>query len=134
MQETHKYREFSSYSGLDRVALIFGMPLLPAIGILTLSMFTMLACAAMFGIVGFLFALLFVPFVFLLRTICANDDRALEIMALELRYKFKRRGYNEFGKTLTYLPERYFRHQKINEHNTLFDSEDAYVIQKRSQK
>lgn len=115
--ETKQYREFSSYNGLDRTALFMGIPLLPAIGLLTMSVFVMFIGLIFFGIVGFLFILLLTPFAFFLRSITYNDDKALEMLALELRYRSKRKAFEEFGNTLTYMPERYLRYKETNEQN-----------------
>lgn len=115
--ETKQYREFSSYNGLDRTALFMGIPLLPAIGLLTMSVFVMFIGLIFFGIVGFLFILLLTPIAFFLRSITYNDDKALEMLALELRYRSKRKAFEEFGNTLTYMPDRYLRYKETNEQN-----------------
>lgn len=115
--ETKQYREFSSYNGLDRTALFMGIPLLPAIGLLTMSVFVMFIGLIFFGIVGFLFILLLTPITFFLRSITYNDDKALEMLALELRYRSKRKAFEEFGNTLTYMPDRYLRYKETNEQN-----------------
>lgn len=112
-----EYREFSSYKALDRTALFMGVPLLPAVLILTLSVFIMFVGLAFFGIVGFLFLLLLAPVAFFLHTITLNDDKATDIMMLELRFRAKRTAYEEFGNTLTFQPDRYLRYAKVNEQN-----------------
>lgn len=112
-----EYREFSSYKALDRTALFMGIPLLPAVLLLTLSVFIMFVGLYFFGIIGFLFALLLFPVAFFLRTITFNDDKATDIMMIELRFRAKRMAYEEFGNTLTFQPDRYLRYEKTNEQN-----------------
>ena len=112
-----EYREFSSYKALDRTALFMGIPLLPAVLLLTLSVLIMFVGLYFFGIIGFLFALLLFPVAFFLRTITFNDDKATDIMMIELRFRAKRMAYEEFGNTLTFQPDRYLRYEKTNEQN-----------------
>ena len=119
-----EYREFSSYKALDRTALFMGVPLLAAVFLLTVSVAIMFIGLLMFGIIGFLFALLLTPVAFFLRTITYNDDKALNMMLLELHYRGKRIAYKEFGNTLTYQPERYLRYEKTNEQNFILMKED----------
>lgn len=109
----NEYREFSSYNGLDRVAMFMGVPLLPAVALLTLSVAIMFLGLYFFGMVGFLFALLLLPAALFLRVISETDDRALNMLALEMKFRSKRVAYEEFGKTLTFLPERYLRYEKV---------------------
>lgn len=122
--DSEQYREFSSYNGLDRTALFLGIPLLPAILLLTLSVVVMFIGLFFFGVFGFLFALLLTPFAFFMRSITYNDDKALEMMLLELRFLAKRKAYDEFGKTLTYQPERYLRYKEVNEQNFILTNKD----------
>lgn len=119
-----EYREFSSYKALDRTALFMGVPLLPAVLLLTLSVAIMFVGLYLFGIIGFLFALLLVPAALFLRTITINDDKAIDIMMLELRFRAKRTAYEEFGNTLTFQTERYLRYKEANEQNFILMMED----------
>ncbi len=112
---TNEYREFSSYRGLDRVALFMGIPLIPAVFLLFLGLIFMFVGAWLFDIAGFLFAFLVLPVAFLLRIITETDDMALQIMFLEFKYRAKRVCYNELGQTLAFMPERYYRYEQTNE-------------------
>lgn len=121
---SNNYREFSSYKALDRTALFMGVPLLPAVLLLTLSVGIMFIGMYLFGIIGFLFALLLAPLAFFMRTITYNDDKALDIMLLEMRFRAKRTAYEEFGNTLTFQPDRYLRYDIANEQNFINLKED----------
>lgn len=113
---SRKYREFSSYNGFDRTVMFMGLPLLMAVGLLTLSVFTMfIAMFLMDGIYSFLFGLVWLPVGFFLRQISQQDDKATEMLKLELIYRLKRKGYSFFGNTLTFAPERYMRYRQTNE-------------------
>lgn len=111
------YRTFSSYNGLDRVALIGGIPLLPLIMLGTLSVFLSFIAQIFLGMIGFLFILLFLPLFLFLKQITETDDKALHIMGIELRFILKRRLYKEFGNTLTFLPSKYLRNEKCIKQN-----------------
>lgn len=111
-----QYQEYNSYNGLDRTVLFMGVPLLWAVLLLVVSVVTMfLGMFAIDGLWGFLFALVWLPVGFFLRQISQTDDKALDMLKLEFIYRFKRRGYKEFGNTLTFVPERYMRYKPTNE-------------------
>lgn len=108
----NKYREFSSYNGLDRTVLFMGIPMAWAMILLVLSIFTMLIGMVLYKFIGLLFPLVWLPVALFLRIISQTDDKALGILGLELRFRMKRKAYKEFGNTLTFLPEHYLRYKK----------------------
>ena len=110
-----EYREFSSYNGLDRTALFMGIPLLACVALLVLGVFIMFVGMYFFSVIGFLFALLVVPVGFFLRTITMNDDKALQILIIEMQLRAKRVANDLMGNTLTFAPERYFRRKEVYE-------------------
>lgn len=110
-----EYREFSSYNGLDRTALFMGIPLLACVALLVLGVFIMFVGMYFFSVIGFLFALVVVPIGFFLRTITMHDDKALQILAIEMKLRTKRVAYDSMGNTLTFVPERYLRRKEIYE-------------------
>lgn len=104
-------REFSSYSALDREAMIGGVPLLPFIATIAFGVMATLAAQIKFGIVGFAFILFIVPIVLFLRLLVMNDDKAIRILAIETLFKSKRRGFSNFNDTLTFMPSRFLRNE-----------------------
>lgn len=104
-------REFSSYSALDREAMIRGVPLLPFIATIAFGVMATLAAQIKFGIVGFAFILFIVPIVLFLRLLVMNDDKAIRILAIETLFKSKRRGFSNFNDTLTFMPSRFLRNE-----------------------
>lgn len=106
------YRQFSSYNGLDRVALVAGIPLVPFILLGTVSVFISFIAQYFLGIIGFAFLILFLPIFLFVRQITATDDQALRILAIEIKFTLKRRLYKEYGNTLTFLSSKYLRNEK----------------------
>ena len=121
-----EYREFSSYNGLDRTALFMGIPLLACVALLVLGVFIMFVGMYFFSVIGFLFALVVVPIGFFLRTITMNDDKALQILAIEMKFRAKRVAYDLMGNTLTFVPERYLRRKEVYEQIIM----DYYIAKK----
>lgn len=106
---SEEYRTFSSYNGLDRVVMVFGVPLVPAVIVLMILMFGSLIAQKILGLIGFAFVALGLPIFLFLRSISETDDRAMNILALEMLFRLKRKYYQEFGNTLTYVPMKYLR-------------------------
>lgn len=106
------YREFPSYNGLDRPAMFFGVPFIPALIAFLVLLLIAVVAQKFFGIMGFAFLALGVPVFLFLRYISETDDRAMNILMLEMFYRTKRKFYQEFGNTLTYLPMKYLRNGK----------------------
>lgn len=110
-----EYREFSSFNGLDRTVQYFGIPLTPLMILLVIAVLIMFIGMAIFSIGGFLFILVVVPLGLMLRSITMNDDKALEILTLEMKFRAKRVAYDLMGNTLTFVPERYLRRKEVYE-------------------
>lgn len=106
-------RQFSSYSGLDRPAMLFGIPMPIVIGLLLLSIVIYFLGTHFFGVFGFLFIFVLFPIALFIRQICSKDNRAINILFIEFKYTSKRRFYKEFGNTLTFLPNRYLKNEKV---------------------
>lgn len=107
-----EYRTFSSYNGLDRVVMVLDVPLVPAVIVLMILMFGSLLAQKILGLIGFAFVALGLPIFLFLRNISETDDRAMNILALEMMFRLKRKYYQENGNTLTYVPMKYLRNGK----------------------
>lgn len=125
-----EYREFSSFNGLDRTALFLGIPLLACVFLLVLGVFIMFVGMYFFSVIGFLFALVVVPIGFMLRSITMNDDKALQILAIEMKLRAKRVAYDLMGNTLTFAPERFLRRKEVYEQGFM----DFYATTKKHKK
>ena len=109
--EEQKKREFSSYNGLDRVAMIGGVPLLVFIGLMGLSVLVSLIAQVFYGIVGFLFVLFVIPVFLFIRMLVANDDKAIRLLFIEMLFKAKKTNFKGFKNTLTFTPTRYLENE-----------------------
>lgn len=107
-----EYRSYPSYNGLDRVVMIFGVPLIPATLMFVVLLFVALLAQKLLGLIGVAFLALGLPIFLFMKQISETDDRAMEMLMLEMVFRFKRKYYQEFGNTLTYLPNKYLRNGK----------------------
>lgn len=107
-----KFRSFPSYNGLDRVIMFMGVPLVPAVIIFLILLLVSFIAQRILGIIGFAFLALGLPIFLFLKQISETDDRAMNMLILEMRFRLKRRYYREYGNTLTYLPNKYLRNGK----------------------
>ncbi|MDN7465811.1 VirB3 family type IV secretion system protein [Burkholderia gladioli] len=100
---------YSSYAALNRVALVVGVPAMPAMITVCASILAALFAAIVAGPGGALLGLAGVPVMLYFRTRCVIDDQALRIDALEFRCLLDRWRVSLFGKTYTLAPITYGR-------------------------
>jgi len=100
-------RLYSSYAGLGRVAMIWGIPLMAALIVFALSVIAALLGAFLFGPGGFCLAVPGVPVLIFFREICATDDQALRVLAFEVMCFVSRANARFFGNTYTLGPMKY---------------------------
>ena len=96
--------ELPSYNGLDRAATVFGMPLVPVMATLGGLMFITMMVLPFLQAKG-----LAVPLIAFIRQQTMQDDQALRIRALEVKWVLRRRNFRMFGKTNTILGNKYGR-------------------------
>ena len=101
--------ELPSYNGLDRAATVFGMPLVPVMATLVGLMFITMMVLPFLQAKAFLIMLLAVPLIAFIRQQTMQDDQALRIRALEVKWVLRRRNFRMFGKTNTILGNKYGR-------------------------
>lgn len=103
--------EQPTYNGMNRSAMVLGVPLMPlAVCGFVLMMFS-LAATAFLGGKALLLLLMGLPVFFGLRTISANDDQAFKIYGLEAKWFLRRRNAALFNGTTTILATKYGRQQ-----------------------
>ena len=107
------FKEDPSYNALDRTAMFMGVPLLPAVLLLMVTLLIFLVGGNTFGVAGFMFGFIVFPVFLFLRQISQTDDKALYILYLEIVFRLKRVAFDEFGNTLTFVPERYLQDEAI---------------------
>ena len=110
MTEKPKY---SAYAGLGRVAMYWGVPLIPLLLVVGFFVFVALIAGVFMGPGGLLFGGLSVPILLFLRKTCETDDQALRILWLEVLCVLRRRSWRMFGHTLTLAPIRYGQHLSV---------------------
>ncbi|MCP1121319.1 VirB3 family type IV secretion system protein [Robbsia andropogonis] len=98
-----------SYAGLNRTAMIGGVPMFAALIIACTSLISSLIGGFALGPGGLLIGSAGVPVFMFFRSVCLTDDRALHLMWLEFCCWINRRRVSVFGKTYTLAPMRYGR-------------------------
>jgi type IV secretion system protein VirB3 len=105
--------EYSSYNGLSRVAMYWGVPLMAIVFIVLLSLVVAVIAAMFVGVGGILFGALGFPILLYLKQICETDDQALRITVLEIWCLISRRNAKHFGNTYTLSPMQYGRRTHV---------------------
>ncbi len=106
-EQTNERKKYSSLNGLGRVAMLAGVPLIPAIIVLAIFLCISFVLQIFVGIIAFLSVIFLIPIFVFMRQLTATDDGALRIFGLEILCILKRKNYNLFGKTLTFLSSEY---------------------------
>lgn len=104
---------YPSFAGLNRIAMIGGVPMFPALIVGCTSLITSMVGGFVLGPGGLLIGTAGVPIFLFLRHICQTDDQALRLFWLELRCWLERRRVSVFGKTYTLAPMRYGRSLQV---------------------
>ena len=100
---------YPSYAGLNRTAMIGGVPMFPALIIGCTSLITSMVGGFVLGPGGLLIGSAGVPVFLFFRHVCETDDQALRLTWLEFRCWLDRRCVSVFGRTYTLAPMRYGR-------------------------
>lgn len=87
-QQPDKPQEYMSFNGLGRKAMIpvLGIPYMAALALSCIFMLGGVVLGFIFGPAGMLFALVALPVGFFIRLLCETDDRAIEILLLEVKW------------------------------------------------
>jgi type IV secretion system protein VirB3 len=113
---SEKQAVYPSFNALSRVAMVKGIPLVALIMVSLACMVIALIAAMFIGVGGIFFAVVGVPVLLFIKQISANDDQALRIFWLELKYRIKRRNAKLFGNTFTLSPIRFGRKKYVYSH------------------
>ncbi|WP_323123177.1 VirB3 family type IV secretion system protein [Burkholderia alba] len=100
---------YSAYPGMNRTAMIGGVPMMPALIVFSVSMIASLFGALIAGPGGLLIGLAGFPVLLFFRQRCATDDQALRIDWLEFRCWLDRIKVSLYGRTHTLAPMRFGR-------------------------
>ena len=110
-QSEHINMEQPTYNGLNRSAMVLGVPLMPLAVCGFALIMTRLLAASFLGGKALLLLAMGIPVFLGLRTISANDDQAFKIYALEAKWFIRRKNAALFGGTSTILATKYGRQQ-----------------------
>lgn len=102
-------KKYPSYNGMGRNAMFWGIPLIPALVVLTTSVMGSLILQMFIGSSALLFGVLGIPILLYFKYLCETDDQAIRIIALEAWCYFRRGNTEPFGKTYTLVPTKYGR-------------------------
>ena len=103
---------YPSFEGLNRTAMVWGIPMLPGMLVVGVSLVAGLIAGVVLGPGGLLLALAGVPVLMFFKFQCVTDDQALRIMGFEFMCWVMRFRCRLFGKGLTLSPMRYGRGKK----------------------
>lgn len=107
--------EYISYNGLGRSPMIWGIPYMAGLAIMCASLLGGMLLGTFVGGAGWLFALVGVPIALFIKGLCANDDKAVQVLWLEIKWTLIRAftGNSSFyGGTLAIVPITYGRRYK----------------------
>lgn len=107
--------EYISYNGLGRSPTIWGIPYMAGLFIVSGSMLGGLTLGTFIGGAGWLFALIGVPVLLFIKSLCTNDDKAVQILMLEVKWTLIRlmtQNGKYYGGTLAIVPTTYGRRYK----------------------
>jgi len=107
--------EYISYNGLGRSPMIWGVPYMTGLFIMSASLMAGLVFGTFVGRLGWFFALVGVPLLLFAKMLCINDDRAIRILLLETKWtliKAMSGNAKYYGGTMTIAPTTYGRRLK----------------------
>lgn len=115
MTDEQPPEEYISYNGLGRSPMIWGIPYMVGLAIMCLSLLGGLLLGTFVGGLGWLFALIGVPIALSVKMLCANDDKAIQILMLEVKWSILKAlsGNAKYhGGTMAIAPTTYGRKLK----------------------
>ena len=107
--------EYVSYNGLGRSPMIWGIPYMVGLAIMCFSLIGGLMLGTFVGGLGWLFALLGVPMALFVKMLCTNDDKAIQILMLEVKWSILKAlsgNAKYYGGTMAIAPTTYGRKLK----------------------
>jgi type IV secretion system protein VirB3 len=102
-------RDFPTYGALSRAAMVFGIPLMAIVGVLLGSLGGVMALNKFVGTWSYLFLIVSVVILLVIKGLCATDDQAMRILGFEVFWFTKKRNKFIWGDNLVLLPIKYGR-------------------------
>lgn len=101
--------EYPTFNGLNRQAMIWGVPLIPFVVCVFVLMMLFMVAMTFLGGKSLFILLLVIPIFLALKSISANDDQAFKIYGLEIKWYFRRQHAELFNGTTTIVSTKYGR-------------------------
>lgn len=101
--------EYPTFNGLNRQAMIWGVPLIPFMVCVFVLMMLFMMAMTFLGGKSLLILLLVIPIFLALRSISANDDQAFKIYGIEIKWYLRRQHAELFNGTTTIVSTKYGR-------------------------
>lgn len=101
--------EYPTFNGLNRQAMIWGVPLIPFMACIFVLMMLFMVTMTFLGGKSLFILLLVLPIFLALRSISANDDQAFKIYGFEIKWFMYRRHAQLFNGTTTIISTKYGR-------------------------
>ncbi|WP_130305324.1 VirB3 family type IV secretion system protein [Advenella incenata] len=101
--------KFPTFNALGRSALVLGIPLMPLVLLVGLSLVVTMALLIFIHGKALLFLLIPLPVIVFMKTVSRNDDQALKVIGYELMSWFYRRNAAFFNGTTTILATQFGR-------------------------
>lgn len=101
--------EYPTFNGLNRQAMIWGVPLIPFVVCVFVLMMLFMVAMTFLGGKSLFIVLLVIPIFLALKSISANDDQAFKIYGLEIKWYLRRQHAELFNGTTTIVSTKYGR-------------------------
>lgn len=111
-EEEKPVQEYMSFNGLNRNAMVWGVPFMPLLFIGSTVVLATVISAIKFGPPAGFFLLILIPIFAFLKLISITDDHAIDILVQEIYWvilKLVSGNAKFFGGTLTFSPIKYGR-------------------------
>lgn len=86
MEDEYFKPQYASYNAMARSPMVGGIPFMPFLLVGCFSMLAGTFGGLWFGLIGWLFGLPGIPVLLFVRTLSSTDDRAIEILLIELKW------------------------------------------------
>lgn len=104
--------EYIAYNGLGRNPMFWGIPYMTGLFILSVSLLSGVIVGTFVGGAGWLITLVGIPIALFVKSMCETDDKAMDILWLEMKWTLNRlltSNSKYYGGTLAIVPMRYGR-------------------------
>lgn len=97
MEEEAKRTGYISYAGMARTPMVFGIPYMALMIILSPSMLLGMVAGVKYGPIGWSVGLVCVPILLFIKSISETDDKAFHILMLEVKWFLRKRFLGNTG-------------------------------------